>query len=77
MGRSQSLYLALVISILVCCGWGPQSRERPVYCYPPTVTAVSARSGLQWKDMQGAVGLFLRTLVLSPVFDFADKPRVM
>ena len=24
--------------------------------------------------MQGAVGLFLRTLVLSPVFDFADKP---
>ena len=37
----------------------------------------SARSGLQWKGMQGAVGLLLRALVLSPVFDFADEPRVM
>ena len=76
MRRSQLLYLALVISILVCCRSDAQSRERPVYCYPHRHCG-SARSGLQWKGMQGAVGLLLRALVLSPVFDFADEPRVM
>jgi hypothetical protein len=76
MRRSQSLYLALLISILVCCGSDAQSRE-PVYCYPPTVTAVAPGQGLQWKGLQGAVGLLLPALVLSPVFDFANEPRVM
>ena len=42
MRRSQSLYLVLVISIVVCCESDAQSREQPVYCYPPTVTAVAA-----------------------------------
>jgi hypothetical protein len=41
MRRSQLLYLALVISILVCCGSDAQSREQPVYCDPPTVTVVA------------------------------------
>lgn len=75
MRRSQSLYLALLISILVCCGTDAQSREQPVLSSDRHCG--SARSGLQWKGMQGAVGLLLRPLVLSPVFDFANEPRVM
>ena len=77
MRRSQSLYLALVISILVCCGSDAQSRERPVYCYPPTVTAVAPGQVFNGKICRVPWGPLLRALVLSPVFDFANEPRVM
>jgi hypothetical protein len=77
MRRSQSLYLALVISIVVCGGSDAQSREQPVYCYPPTVTAVAPGQVFNGKVCRGPLGCYLRPLVLSPVFDFANKPRVM
>ena len=56
MRRSQSLYLALVISIVVCCGSDAQSREQPVYCYPPTVTAVAPGQFFNGKVCRGPWG---------------------
>ena len=47
-----------------------------MYCYPPTVTAVAPGQVFNGKLCR-VPGLFLRALVLSPVFDFADEPRVM
>ena len=41
--------VALLISILVCCGSNAQSREQPVYCYPPSVTAVAPGQVLNGK----------------------------
>ncbi len=65
------------VLILVYSGSDARSRERPMYCDPPTVTAVAPGQIFAGKVMQGAVGLLLLALVLSAVFDFADKPRVM
>jgi hypothetical protein len=56
MRRSQSLYLALVISIVVCGGSDAQSREQPVYCYPPTVTAVAPGQFFNGKVCRGPWG---------------------
>ena len=75
MRRSQLLYLALVISILVCCGSDAQSREQPVYCEPPTVRG--ARRDCRREAMQWAVGLPVYPLVLSAMLDIADAPGVV
>ena len=76
MRRSQLPYLALAISVVVCSGSNARSRERPVYCDPPTVTAVAPGQIFDGR-YAGDRGAALAPLVLSAVFDFAIEHPVM
>ena len=56
MHLSRLYYLLLAISVVVCSGSNARSRERPVYCDPPTVTTVARGQIFDGKVCRGPWG---------------------